>query len=438
MPDDRHEGGNLARALYSFLLYLMTPLVPLRLIWRGLRAPAYLRRWPERFGWFKAPELRDAIWVHAVSVGEVHAAEPVVRRLRERHPDRDIAITTTTPTGSARVRELFGNSVFHVYTPYDLPGAVKRFLNRVDPKLAVIMETEIWPNLFHACGGRGIPVVMANARMSARSARGYGRFSKLVASTLRQCTAIAAQSTADRERLVALGAPEERVIVTGSVKFDISVPASLRERADGLRRAWGSDRAVWIAGSTHEPEEQQLLEAFESVRRDLPDALLVLAPRHPERFDRVAALVRRQGLRLARRSEAEMGGGDADCLLVDTLGELPLFYAAADLAFVGGSLAGTGGHNVLEPAALGLPVLIGPNYFNFLEITELLRDEGALLVVNDHQALAEVAARLLRDGDARDRMGAAAAAVIERNRGAVERLLEIIEKTNRATNGAPA
>jgi 3-deoxy-D-manno-octulosonic-acid transferase len=408
-------------------LYLITPLVPLRLIWRGLRAPAYLRRWPERFGWFKAPDLKDAIWVHAVSVGEVHAAEPVVRRLRERHPDRDIAITTTTPTGSIRVRELFGDSVFHVYAPYDLPGAVKRFLDRVRPKLAVIMETEIWPNLFHSCGQRDIPVVMANARMSARSARSYGRFSKLVAATLQQCTAIAAQGTADRERLVELGARSERVVVTGSVKFDITAAASLREQADGLRRVWGVDRAVWIAGSTHEPEEQQVLEAFESVRRVLPDALLILAPRHPERGDRVAALVRRQGLRLTRRSESEMGSGDADCFLVDTLGELPLFYAAADLAFVGGSLSRTGGHNVLEPAVLGVPVLIGPNCFNFLEITELLRDEGALLVVEDQQALAEAATRLLRDGDARDRMGTAAAAVIERNRGSVERLLDVIE-----------
>jgi len=427
MPERNHQGGNVARSLYTLLLYLITPLVPLRLIWRGLRVPAYLRRWPERFGWFRAPDLHDAIWVHAVSVGEVHAAEPVVRRLRERHPDRDIAITTTTPTGSARVRELFGDSVFHVYAPYDLPGAVKRFLNRVRPKLAVIMETEIWPNLFHYCGQRDIPVVMANARMSARSARGYGRFSKLVASTLRQCTAIAAQGTADRERLVELGAPVERVIVTGSVKFDITAPASLREQADGLRRVWGADRAVWIAGSTHEPEEQQVLEAFDSVRRVLPDALLVLAPRHPERNDRVAALVRRRGLRLARRSESELGSADADCFLVDTLGELPLFYAAADLAFVGGSLARTGGHNVLEPAVLGVPVLIGPNYFNFLEITELLRDEEALLVVEDQQALGEAATRLLRDGDARDRMGTAAAAVIERNRGSVERLLKIIE-----------
>lgn len=428
MPEVKHEGGNLARALYTILLYLITPLVPLRLIWRGLRAPAYLRRWPERFGWFRAPELRDPVWIHAVSVGEVHAAEPMVRRLRERHPDRDIAITTMTPTGSARVCELFGNSVYHVYVPYDLPGAVRRFLDRVRPRLAVIMETEIWPNLFHACGQRSIPLVMANARMSARSARGYGRFGRLVASTLQQCTAIAAQGRSDRERLVELGAAADRVVVTGSVKFDIAAPASLREQADGLRRAWGVDRAVWIAGSTHDPEERQVLAAFDAVRRDLPGALLVLAPRHPERCDRVAAMVRRQGLRLARRSETELGGGDADCFLVDTLGELPLYYAAADLAFVGGSLSKTGGHNVLEPAALGVPVLIGPNYFNFLEITELLREEGALQVVQDQQGLAAAVTRLLRDGEARDRMGTAAAAVIERSRGAVERLLEIIER----------
>lgn len=420
----------LARALYTAFLYLLTPLVPLRLLWRGLRSPKYLHRWSERFGRFPAPGISDSIWVHAVSVGEVHAAAPIIRGLQQAHPHTGLVVTTTTPTGSERVRELFGDSVFHVYAPYDLPDAVRRFLDRTQPRLAVIMETEIWPNLFDACHRRGIPLVMANARMSARSARGYRRFATLVGHTLRRCTAIAAQAPADAERLVALGADPGCVQVTGSVKFDITVPASVREQADALRQVWGAHRPVWVAGSTHDPEETQVLDAFEVVRRTLPEAMLILVPRHPERCDRVAAMVRRRNLNVVRRSEQEFGGSDVDCFLVDTLGELPLFYAAADLAFVGGSLARIGGHNVLEPAALGVPVLVGPHYFNFAEITDLLHEESALVKIPDADTLTGEVTRLLQDGDARDRMGEAARSVIDRNRGAVKNLLSILESVS--------
>lgn len=414
------------RFLYTLILYLLAPLVPLRLIWRGLRAPAYLRRWPERLGFFPALPTDEVLWVHAVSMGEVQAAVPLIRLLRARYPELPLLVTTMTPTGSRRVRETFNDEVFHVYVPYDLPGAVRRFLNRTRPRLAVVMETELWPNLFHHCKRRGIPIILANARLSQRSATGYERFATFTREVLGCISAIAAQGQADAERLIVLGADPARVHITGSVKFDVKLPTDLGEQAGALRRDWGSDRLVWIAASTHEGEEEQVLDAFDLLRRRVPRCLLVLVPRHPERFARVAALCARRGYRTVLRSEARPCAPDTDVFVGDSMGELMLFYAAADVAFVGGSLAPVGGHNPLEPAALGLPVLVGPHVFNFEEITRMLREAGALQQVQDAQELAAAVEAYLHDADLRHTNGEKGRRVVENNRGALHKLMEIV------------
>ncbi|HYQ72215.1 MAG TPA: lipid IV(A) 3-deoxy-D-manno-octulosonic acid transferase, partial [Gammaproteobacteria bacterium] len=365
------------RILYSLLLYLLTPLVLLRLAWRGLRAPAYWRRWPERFGFIEPPLGERVIWIHAVSVGEVLAAVPLVRALLEKYPAYSLLVTTVTPTGSAQVAALFGSELAHVYAPYDLPGAVRRFFHRVRPQLAIIMETEIWPNLFHACETRQVPLLLVNARLSARSLAGYLRVKPLVTQTLARLTGMAAQGETDAARFEQLGAPRARITVSGNLKFEQRIPHSLRERAEALRRDWGADRPVWVAASTHQGEDELLLDVHNKLRKRYADCLLVLVPRHPERFQLVAQLCRQRGLETVLRSERRPCTADTAVFVGDSMGELLLFLAAADVAFVGGSLVPHGGHNLLEPAALGLPVVTGPHVFNFTEICKLLLQAGA-------------------------------------------------------------
>ncbi|HKK14856.1 MAG TPA: lipid IV(A) 3-deoxy-D-manno-octulosonic acid transferase [Gammaproteobacteria bacterium] len=415
------------RLLYTAILYLLTPLVLLRLVIRGLRAPAYWRGWGQRFGFIEPLRGGRPVWVHAVSVGEVQAALPLVRGLRERHPHCPLLVTTTTPTGAARIGELFNDSVEHVYLPYDLPGAVSRFLDRVQPRLALIIETEIWPNLFAACRHRDIPLMMVNARLSPRSAAGYRRVARLMRDTLGNVSVIAAHARADATRLTELGAPADRVRVTGNIKFDVQLPRSLLERADALRRQCGADRPVWIAASTHEGEDEIVLAAFQRVRERVPDALLMLVPRHPERFARVVERCRKTGYRVVQRSTNEPCGPETDVFVGDTMGELSLFYAAADVAFVGGSLIPSGGHNPLEPAAVGVPVVIGPHVFNFQEISGLLLDAGAARQVADADQLAAAVVDWLRDGVRRNTAGEAGQAVVESNRGALDAVLKLVE-----------
>lgn len=417
-----------ARATYTALLTLLLPLVLLRLAWRGRRNRGYWRRWGERLGRYRLPALEGSLWVHAVSVGEVQAAAPLIKALRARHPDRPVVVTTTTPTGSERVKAAFGDAVFHVYLPYDLPGPVNRFLRRVRPAAAVIMETEVWPNLFAACARWGVSITLANARLSERSAAGYRRIAPLTREALAHVTTIAARGEADAERFRALGAPAERVKVVGNLKYDLEVPRDLADRAEALRRDWGEGRPVWVAASTHEGEDGKVLEAFARVRRDHPDCLLVLVPRHPERFDTVAALCERNGLAVVRRTEDRPVDPGIPVFLGDTLGELALFYAAADLAFIGGSLVPTGGHNMLEAAALGRAVVTGPHLFNFQEVSEHMLTAQALVRVEDADELGEAVARLLADSVERARMGEAGRALVAGNRGALERLVALIEE----------
>ena len=413
------------RYLYSLLLYLLIPFVILRLLWRSLRAPAYRRRWGERFGFFERLPVEGVVWVHAVSVGEVQAAVPLIAWLRE-EKNLPVLVTTTTPTGSERVRQRFGDQVFHVYAPYDLPDAVRRFLKRVRPRLAIVMETEIWPNLFRRCQRAGIPLVVANARLSIRSAARYRQFQTLIKATLRRASVVAAQTQADAGRFVSLGMEAARVQVTGNIKFDVSLPAELRERAVQLRRNWGERRPVWVAASTHLGEEEAVLSAFAMVRNRLPEVLLILVPRHPERFDKVAELCRRRGYGLVRRSEGGVVGEETAVFLGDTMGELPLFYAAADVAFVGGSMVPTGGHNILEPAALGVPVVVGPHTFNFLEIVRALLGQGGGERVWNEAELATAVVRYLEDPKLRDAAGSCGRELVERNRGALAKLQALL------------
>lgn len=417
----------LQRQLYNLTMRLLTPVILYRLALRGLRYREYFGRWRERFGFFPDPGLVDAIWVHAVSVGEVNASAPLIQALMQRFEGQVFVITTVTPTGSARVQKLFGDRVFHVYLPYDLPGSVKRFLNRIRPRLGVVMETEIWPNLFYYCQVRKVPIVIANARLSERSLRGYGPVRPLARAAIRSAAYIAASSRQDAARLEQLGASLERMSVVGNVKFDMHIPPGLDRVGKVLREYWGQARPVWVAASTHEGEEASVLEAHTRVLRRFPDALLVIAPRHPERFRPVAQLCRGYGFRTLTRSDDTVARHDTQCFVADTLGELMNFFAACDVAFVAGSFDPIGGHNVLEPASVAVPVIVGPHTFNFAEITESLIHDGAALRVSNPTELGDTVAKLFAEVDTRRKMGVAALAAMDRERGAVDRIVTIVE-----------
>lgn len=413
------------RALYTLLFHLALPVVAVRLFWRARRAPAYSKRIGERFA-VGLPEFQPGgVWVHAVSVGESIAAAPMIRALRARYPQLPITVTCMTPTGSERIRALFGDTVQHCYLPYDLPWAASRFLERLQPKLAVVMETELWPNHIHQCARRAIPVVLANARLSERSARGYARFARLTAPMLADLSLIAAQTEAEAERFRQLGAREATVQVTGSIKFDLSIDPALLLQAEALRQEWAAiNRPIWIGASTHTGEDEILLAAHRQLLAAHPSGLLILVPRHPERFGSVFELCRKQGFATVRRSLGEPPVAGTQVLLGDTMGELLFLFALADVAFVGGSLVPTGGHNLLEPAALGKPVLTGPHVFNFLDIAAQLRDASALKEVNSAPELAAEIETFWTEpaytAQARD----AGYRVLKNNQGALGRLLE--------------
>jgi 3-deoxy-D-manno-octulosonic-acid transferase len=416
------------RHLYSFLTYLAAPLFSLVLLFRGLRDRTYWQNFGERFG-FGPPLPQPCIWVHAVSVGEVQAAAALVNSLRELYPDIPIVVTTFTPTGAGRARALFKDRAQVRYLPFDTPGAVCRFFKRIQPRIAVIFETELWPNLYHQCGRRRVPLVLASARLSARSVGRYSRLGALFRETLAQGVVVAAQGEADATRFKALGSDPGNTHVTGNLKFDFSVPPDTAERGRALRAYYAAGRPVWVAGSTHGGgEEEALIEAQKIVRGQRPGALLVMAPRHPNRFGEVAAQLVSRGVRFMRRSQVPAAGAiaEAEILLLDSLGELLDFYAGSDIAFVGGSLVPIGGHNLLEPAALGLPILTGPNTSNSAEVARLLIERGAAEVVRNPQELADKVAALLADPTARARMGAQGRAFVDANKGALQKLLGLV------------
>lgn len=418
-----------AVTLWAMLAYLLLPYAVWNLVWRGFRYPPYWDRWPERFGFVERASGQRVIWVHAVSVGEVRSAAPLIVALDERYPEHRVHVTTMTPTGSEQVRELFGDRVGHSYVPYDVPDAVRRFLERVRPEIAVIAETEFWPNIFAACRRRAIPLFLVNVRVSRTSLDGYRRAPRTMRRLLASAELICPQTRVDAQRLRSLGAPEERIFVTGNLKFDVELPQSLLQEAAAVRRQWGRDRAVWIAASTHAGEEAQVLDAFARLRESHPALLLAVVPRHPERFDSVARLCERRGYSIALRSLAHSElGADVDIVVGDTMGELQRLYAASDVAFIGGSLVRHGGQNVLEACAVRVPVIFGPHMFHFEEISVLALERGAATQVHDAEELAAAVAAYLDDADRRRAAGEAAYTLMQDNHGALERTLGLIEE----------
>jgi 3-deoxy-D-manno-octulosonic-acid transferase len=417
------------RLLYLAAMYLAAPVISAMLALRGLRDRSYWRNFGERFG-FGPRVATSPIWVHAVSVGEVQAAAALVLTLRHRYPETPVLVTTFTPTGAARARAALREAAEVRFLPFDLPGSVRRFLDRAQPRLAVIMETELWPNLYRQCRRRRIPLIIASARLSRRSIDRYRRLGALFRETVGRGVVIAAQAEADAERFRALGAAADRTHITGNLKFDLTLPPDISERGRALRAHYAPGRAVWVAGSTHGGgEEEAVLEAHRRVDAAHSGALLVLAPRHPNRFDEVAGWLERQGIAFTRRSQssgADAASERANVLLLDTLGELLHFYAAADVAFVGGSLVPIGGHNLLEPASLGVPILTGPHYSNGEDVARLLLDCGAAEVVRSGPELGSRVAGLLADPARRMEMGNRGRAAVDRNRGALEKLMTLI------------
>ncbi|RWR03189.1 3-deoxy-D-manno-octulosonic acid transferase [[Pantoea] beijingensis] len=417
----------MLQSLYTVLLYLIQPLIWVRLWLRGRKAPAYRKRWGERYGFCSQKMQHGGIMLHSVSVGETLAAIPLVRALRHRYPTLPITVTTMTPTGSERVQSAFGKDVQHVYLPYDLPGSVNRFLNRINPKLVIIMETELWPNLITALKKRDIPLVIANARLSERSARGYMRLGKLIKQILQRITLIAAQNEEDGQRFLSLGLKRSQLVVTGSLKFDISVTPQLAARAVTLRRQWAPHRPVWIAASTHDGEESVILAAHRQLLARFPDLLLILVPRHPERFPDIIRMAQQAGMPYITRSSGEVPPASAQVVIGDTMGELMLLYGIADLAFVGGSLIERGGHNPLEPAAHAIPVLMGPHTLNFKDICAKLEEADGLITVQDTDSLVKEVGLLISDQDYRHYYGRHAVEVLYQNQGALQRLLHLLE-----------
>ena len=415
------------RLAYQLLTYLLLPVYAGYWFFRGVVNRSYWSRFGQRLGRDYPYLPAGCIWVHAVSVGEVQAAVPLIRALSSMFPNRHILVTTVTPTGAERVRLLFEDTVEHCYIPFETPNAVTNFFNSVNPQIALIMETEIWPNLYHECGEREIPLILVSARISPKSVGTYQNFLPLFRETLSHGIVIAAQSQRDADRFRSLGAAQERTWVTGNIKFDVELPEDLEIRGRELRRDNFEDRPVWVAASTHDGEEEQVLDAHSIVRQRFPDALLVLIPRHPERFPYVRAMLHRSGLRFISRTESMPCKSDVEVFLGDTMGEVPLFYAAANVAFVGGTLVPVGGHNLLEPAALGKPVVTGPHLFNTQDIANMFENLGASITVNNADQLGETVADLFANPETAKDIGNRGLEILQRNRGSLDRLLTLLE-----------
>jgi 3-deoxy-D-manno-octulosonic-acid transferase len=421
----------MQRIIYSVIFTLALPIILIRLLIRSVKAPDYRRRIGERLA-LKSPSCdfdssKLTLWIHAVSVGETVAAAPLIFALTRNHPELQIVVTTMTPTGSDRVRALFGDKVFHSYIPYDLPGTTNRFLQNYKPVLLILMETELWPNLIHSCNNKAVKIVLANARLSEKSARGYSRFSSFTKSVLQKIDVIAAQAKADADRFVKLGAASANVKVTGSLKFNLNIEPREKNQALFFSGLVSLDRSIVMAASTREGEEEKVLSAFAQCLKTEPSLLLVLVPRHPERFASVTRLCEERGFRFSRRSEDRQVDPDVQVVIGDSMGEMQDYYGAADIAFVGGSLVNTGCQNVLEPAAMAIPVIVGPSQYNFATICKQLEQAGGLKTVQDEAQLAELILQLLADRMALQKMGAQGKALVAANQNALPALLKIVE-----------
>ncbi|MCU8018361.1 lipid IV(A) 3-deoxy-D-manno-octulosonic acid transferase [Shewanella sp. SM72] len=408
------------RFLYSTILYLLFPLLIVYLAFRAIKSPDYCGRWGERFGLTRLKSTD--VLVHSVSMGETLAAIPLIRLIMQSHPELSITVTTTSPTGSAQVRKAFGDSVQHCYLPFDLPWCVERFLRQVSPKSCIIMETELWPNLVALAAKRGVRLMLANARLSAKSAAQYAKRPKLSRPMLQRLDVIAVQTQVEAQRFIELGVSPDRVTVCGSLKFDLSITPERLANAKLLRQTWGRKTSpIWVAGSVHPGEFDAMLIAHRQLLAQWPDALLIIAPRHPEQFSAVAEVVASQGFELIRRSGNLPVTATTQVLVGDTMGELLTFYGAADQAFVGGTLINNGGHNPLEPVAMGVPVMVGPNHWDFAQITQMLADAGGLRVVTSSDELAANLIAYFAKPELRQLAANAGLAVVEANRGALQR-----------------
>lgn len=411
--------------LYTFISWLLLPFAFLRLKKKSKQTPAYAERWSERKGYVPF-ELSESIWLHSVSLGESIAAKSLIEKLLNDFPDTPLLITTTTPSGSEYITSTFGNRVHHTYFPYDLPSFWRRFILKTGPKVAIFMETELWPNLLKILHKKHIPSVLVNARMSERSKLKYVRFAKGTKRMLSHLSMVLAQTDADAKRFGELGKSTDTTHITGSLKFDLKLPQDLSEKTQALKTQLG-ERPTWVAGSTHEGEEDKVLAAHKQVLKTIPNALLLLVPRHKERFDTVFQLCEQQGFKVTRRSDQQACSSDSSVFLGDSLGEMMLFYGCAQVAFVGGSLASTGGHNLLEPAALKKPGLTGPNFFNFQLITDNLIKANAVSLVMDENQLSSKVTQLLQDPERCEQMGSAGQHIVDSNRGALDKQYALIK-----------
>jgi 3-deoxy-D-manno-octulosonic-acid transferase len=411
------------RYIYTFLFYLILPFLFIRLLWRSRKAPDYRKRWGDRLG-FCPYKLEKSIWVHAVSVGETLAAIPLIKALKKQYPNIPLIVTNMTPTGAARVKAAFGDQVLQAFVPYDVPDAVLRFLKRVNPVICVVIETELWPNLFAMCKQKNIPMVVTNARLSEKSATGYKKIISLTREMLNGVTKLSSQGKKDAERFIELGLAKEKVLVTGNLKFDVELPPDLFSKSEILRQQLG-DRLIWIAASTHPTEEEIVLESHRKILEKFPSSLLILVPRHPDRFNSIAELIKEKKFALARRSLQE-NPSSAQVYLSDTMGELLLMYSVCDVAFVAGSFVPVGGHNMLEAAVLGKPILMGPQLFNFAEISQMLIAAEGMKIVNNSDELAKAVLEFFNDKNYREKIGNNAKNVVAENRGALQKQVAVI------------
>ena len=416
------------RVIYTVLFYFLTPFILLRLFWRSIKAPDYRLRWLERFGFYKQIYPQDVIWFHAVSVGEAEALFPLLKLIQQRNSDANILITTTTPTGSARVKAVMAESVSHVYLPYDMPDSVNRFIAKFKPKLAVIMETEIWPNLYRACANNHIPLYVINARLSEKSARGYQKIPSLVNIALASVESIATQTQEDTDRFIGIGANKACVLTLGNIKFDLEVSESVISSGAELKETLFAGRFVWVIASTHKDEEAIFLAIYKQLKLKIPQLLLLIVPRHPERFNDVKLLCIQDQLNVVLRTSGETVTQSTDIYLVDTMGELKLLYASSDVAFVGGSMVPVGGHNILEASVIGVPVMFGPYMTNFKEISRRVIEQQAAIQCNTSNEVIDNLLSLYQHVDQRTTLIARGKQFIQQNQGAINRIYALLSE----------
>jgi len=425
------------KKIYAVLSYIITPFILLRFWLKSYHSSAYRQRLKERLALFPKPPEPVILWIHAVSLGEVIAAAPLVQRLQKQYPDHKILLTTTTPTGSQKALAAFGDSLLHVYAPLDQPAIIRRFLRKIQPKAVIMMETELWPNWFFACQKNNIPIIIANARLSEKSQKGYRRIAPLIRSTLNCIEKLLAQTSEDARRFIQLGLASEKVIVAGNIKFDLTIPEDIYEQGKKFRAIWGTQRPVWIAASTHNGEDEIILEAFKTIKKDYPDSVLILVPRHPERFDKAAELAEKAGFSTVLRTHLTASANSSsqyekmDVLIGNTIGEMFLFLTAADAVFIGGSLIPQGGHNLLEPAALYVPILTGPNMFNFQKIYDDFTQNDSIITVYDADSIAEAIKNFFTDPALCEEYACRAFEIIKKNQGALEKHLKVIQTYTR-------